>query len=428
MSRLNRLLLVAVTGAAVLLASHSASAGVRVWENNKDDPDTYQYFDVGGFVQPGFLWEQDDPTTAQYSQNHNTGFYLQRARVNVALQLTKYFIARFELEMTGVPALQDAYVESDIFSWLHIRAGQFLVPFLQTFQFGEANISFLDREIYTPLAPLRGFLPYLSPRDVGLSISGMVGDVSPGAKRPVFEYALGLFNGKGANGGANTNNAFEYTARLQLHILGLAQGRQWESDLARNASPHVSVAAGGYTNCDQFGNWDRGFTTDAEFRYQGIYASASFVYFNNGPASGGNDLGYGQFCGKGQVPPNIGSGGHVQAQYLLPAGWFGPTGGGLELLVRWDQVTPFAAPSGGFLGSTSPTARGFSQPTNYDDQSVAPARWRTTVGVNWYPIRLQSLRLSLNYQFTYQTEPIVANGQDILLSPSLIWLQLTAGI
>ncbi len=290
------------------------------------------------------------------------------------------------------------------------------------------NISFLDRQLYIPQANSRLFLAYLSPRDIGLSAYGVVGDTRPESTLPVFEYALGLFNGQGANTTTNPDNALEYTGRLQLHILGLPEGRQWESDLARNKKPKVAIGFGGYTNCDNFGNWNRGFTADAEFRYEGIYASGSFIYFNNGPASKGNALGYATFCGKGQVPPNIASGGHVQAQYLLPRRWFGPTGGGLEVLARFDQVTPFAAPSGGFLGSTKTTAKGFVQPTSYDDQSVAPARWRMTVGFNWYPIRLQSLRLSLNYQYSYQTEPILVGGDNIALSPSRVWFQLTAGI
>src|SRR6185312_1573774 len=139
------------------------------------------------------------PTTSTNSLYHQSEFFLQRARVNVQLQLTKYFIARFELELTGVPALQDAYLESDVFPWLTIRAGQFLVPFLQTFQFSEMNISFLDRQIFIPQSNEHPFLSYLTPRDIGLSLSGLVGNTSLSSSLPVFEYALGMFNGKGPN-------------------------------------------------------------------------------------------------------------------------------------------------------------------------------------------------------------------------------------
>jgi hypothetical protein len=417
-----------LVGIVSVLASREARAGVRIWENNPSTSDAYQYVDIGGFIQPGLIWRQNDPLTHSLDQYTDSGAWLQRARLNFALQVTKYFTVRMEFELAGgTPAVQDAYAESAIFHWLNIRAGQFLVPFLQTYQFNEASIAFLDRQLYVPQNQSRSFLQYLQPRDIGFSISGLIGDVNPKASLPVLEYAVGIFNGQGANVTNNPDEAFEYTGRLQLHILGVPEGRKWESDLARNPRPKVAVGVGGFSNCDGFQNWDRGFTADTEVRYQGLYASASFVWFHNGGAAAGNPLNYHFFCSGGQVPENIANGAHVQAQYLLPSAWLGPTGGSLEILARFDYVTPFAAPSG-FLGNTTPGAKGVIISPYFDDANTAPQRWRITAGVNWFPIRLQSLRLSVNYQFTQQTEPFTVGDNLITLSPSSIWAQLTAGI
>lgn len=429
MPRLNALLLTIGVFAAAL----PARAGVRVWERNGDNPDAAQYVELGGFVQPGLVLRPlDEAATAAIGPNNgDSGFYLQRARINLKMQLSKYFFTAFEVETLVQPQLADAYVESRIHPAFTVRAGQFLMPFLQTFQFGESNISFIDRQLYIPQYGSRLFLPYLAPRDIGLMFTGLVGD--PAGTTPVFEYAVGAFNGSGPNIASNPDSALEFALRLQLHILGVPKGRAAESDVARNATPRVSVAGGGLSYCDTEHNWNRGFTADAEFRYQGLYASASFVWMYIGPSQGfGNALGYDteKGCrGNGNtLPPNIANGAHFQAQYALPTSIIPERGGSLEGLLRADYVNPNSAPKS-FLGGDSAETKGYTPPTSYDDAHNAPSRWRLTLGVNWYPITVQTLRLSFNYQFTQQTEPFKNSaGQGVLLQPNVLWVQLTAGI
>ncbi len=392
--------------------------------------------DVGGFGQAGYFDFMTWDKTAEQKSGVTPldGFLLQRARLNVRGQVTRYFNAFFEVELAGGTAsLQDAYVESKPLQALQVRIGQFLVPFLQTYQFNEVNTSFLDREIYVPQTQLRHPLRFLQPRDIGGMISGTVGNLSPASTRPVFEYGVGVFNGQGSNNPIHENTAFLYAARLQLHVLGYPEGRIYESDFARNTTPRVSVALGGMMNCDDESNWDRGFTTDAELRWHGLYASASFVWMKASGASGpGNGvaggLSYSTNCKGGNTPAYLGNGGHFQVQYLLPYLAI-RQGGGFEVLARFDQVSPYNAPTS-FLGTSVPAEGGHPLPTSGDGNvDDLPSRWRITVGVNWFPLGMYAIHVSANFQFIQMTTPIPVQ-QDVLasLQEGVFWIQATAGI
>jgi hypothetical protein len=427
-------LIAAVTLAGALLVDAPAWAGWRLAEKNGDDPVNLSFIEVGGFVQPGLFSYTGDSTAQAYSNdNLFTGFLLQRARINLKAQYTKYFFASLEVEMAGgAPSLTDAYVESRVFQGLQFRIGQFLVPALQSYQFSEINTAFIDRELYLAQAQTRQFISYLQPRDIGFMVFGTAGDLAPASTQPVLEYGVGVFNGNGANNPSNAHQAFMYTARLQLDILGFPKGRYTENDFARNETPRVAVGVGGIMNCDTEKNWNRGFTADAELRYRGLYASASFVWVKNSGATGdalATALNYNYQCTGGGTPAFLANGGHVQVQYLIPVAAI-VTGGGVELLGRFDAVNPFNAPSS-FIGSNDPTNGGYAYPTTYDSATdVLPSRWRFTFGVNWYPLNMTQIHVSLNYQFIHETEPFIPNPEvgQVLLNTNVFWAQLTAGI
>jgi hypothetical protein len=426
-------LLSAACAAGLLITPSTARAGWRIFEKDTDNPDTAKFLEIGGYAQPGLFAYIADKTAQQYSgDNPWTGFLLQRARVNLKIGFTRYFIASVEVEAVGAPSLTDAYVESRILRGLNFRLGQFLVPNLQSYQFSEINTGFIDREVYLPQTQTRQFISYLQPRDIGIMLFGYSADTSPARTDPVLEYAVGIFNGNGSNNPSNAHRAFMYTARLQLDILGFPEGRYTENDFARNKTPRVAVGTGGFMNCDTEHSWNRGFTADAEFRYQGLYASASFVWIKNSGATGvgsgiAHALDYDYQCKGGGVPANLANGGHLQLQYFLPASAF-EQGGGVEFLGRWDAVNPFNAPTS-FIGG-NPPAGGLPAPTVYDGQTdILPSRWRLTLGMNWYPIGLTSVHLSANWEYVAQTEPIIVpDVGQVLLSTNIFWLQLTAGI
>lgn len=418
--------------AALCLPIGAAQADIRIWEQHAGEPG-HRYFDLTGYLQPGFVLRQNDPN-APVTDNQ---FWLQRARFGFKSAIGEHLFLRLELETTPAPVLNDAYVEFRLHPAFRVRAGQFQMAFLRTFQFGEPQLAFIDRSVFTPQAPDRPYLRYLTPRDIGLMFTGFVGDPSTSSTSPVLEYWAGTFVGRGSNQTRNDNNSFLYSLRTQLHVLGVPEGVEAESDLARNESPRVSVAAGAYTNCDDRGQWNRGLTSDVEFRWNGLFASAAAVWFRNGESRGlGNALGYGPGCGKEgglAVPDHIATGASAQVQYVLPKRWFPWGDNELELLLRWDAVSPYApVDRSSFLGRLLGGGKEHSDyvaPPSFADADNAPTRWRTTVGANWFPTGRQTLRLSLNYQFNQEAEAVQTGDRFIeTIANDVLWLQMTAGI
>jgi hypothetical protein len=411
-----------------MLVPASARADLRIWEQNADDATHHRWFAVTGFAQPGFIVRQNDPENP-ISDDH---FWLQRARFGFRTQLHRYLQLRFELEGMPSPNLTDVFVDLPIHPAFSVRAGQFLLPFLRTYQINEANQAFIDRTVYTPQQPDRFALRYLNPRDVGIMFTGIVGNSDPEVVSPGLQYWVGAFLGRGANQIVNDDSAFLYSARVNLHVLGPPKGADQESDLAHNEHAHVAAGAGIYTNCDDRGNYNRGLTFDTEFRFRGLYAYASFVRFYNGAVrndSLGRALGYDTGCGSGiaGASDHVAWGASVQAQYVLPRAVFPVESQALEVLARFDAVAPLNPADGSFLGGGS-ASPGYAPPPDYRDADNPPSRWRLTFGLNWFPTREQILRVSANYQLNRETENAVIAGREFVgVKNDVFWLQGTVG-
>lgn len=423
----------AAIAAATWLAPSDARADIRIWEENPDSKKNHRYFDFYFYAQPGYVWRQNDPD--ENNPIEDDGFLLQRARFGFWTRTASFLKLRFETETTPNTTLQDAFADFDLSQQFNIRFGQFQLPFLRTFQFSERYLAFIDRHIYTALGQDRAYLRYLSPREVGAMFYGSIGDLSEGATTPAMQYWVGAFLGRGPNQTRNEDNALLYSARVQVHTLGMPRGVNQESDLARNEHPRVAVAGGVYTNCDDRNQWNRGFSTDAEFRYEGFFAYGTFVWFKNGSTGDSGfakALNYDEFCKDTPTPDHIATGSSLQAQYVLPESVTGPDQA-LELLVRYDDVRPVNpcnTDTGecGFLGKGSDTP-GYVRPTNFNDSDNPPSRWRTTIGVNWFPTAEQRLRLSLNYQLNREVEKVqTSDGLVQGIKNDYIWFQMTAGL
>ncbi len=428
-----------VLSAAPLLAPPAASADVRVWEQHPDDAAHHRYLDVTGFLQPGYIFRLT-------GNDKNAGVtddtpWLHRARIGLAAQMVPWLRLRIELELAPVATLEDAYVEMPLSPAFAVRAGQFLVPFLRSYQYNELNLAFIDRPVYVPETPDRGYLRFLSPRDIGLEVHGLIGDPSPEGSSPVLAYHAGGFLGSGANINRNDDNALLWAARLQLHLLGVPEGAGSENDLAYNERPRVAVAAAVYSNCDDRANWNRGFTFDSELRFRGLYASAAVVWFRNSAAGTGlgKILGYGDFC-KGSLLDASNPGGptrdfvsrgvHVQVQYVLPTMLFPLHGQSLEVLARFgwvDPDSPYVASNPLFGGGTG--SPNYEPPSSYTDSDNAPTRYRFTFGLNWFPTSDPELRLQVNYQLNREAEDVVTPGGVLVgIQNDIFWIQMTAGI
>ncbi|MCA9580473.1 MAG: hypothetical protein KC416_01685 [Myxococcales bacterium] len=423
---------------ALLASATPAFADARVWEEEAEEGKApNRYLDLTAFAQPGYLFRITSSDDERFAGRTDSTPWLQRARLGMRAQIEPWLRFRTELEMAPTPVLQDAFFHIVLYDFLQFQLGQFQVPFLRAYQFNELNLGFLDRPIYTPLSGERSFLRYLSPRDIGAMVLGFVGDTDTSSYEPVFEYRLSAALGRGANAPRNNDNALLYALRLQLHLFGLAEGEEAESDIARNPYPKAAVGVAGYSNCDDRANWNRGFTLDGEFRWQGLYASGAFVWFRNGETSSvGEALGYEKkFCGGSQDAAGnplefVSRGVHTQLQYLLPRQVFAVPGQDLEVLARFDWVDPNSPYDSGnpFFGGGQGDA-GYSTPSNYDDSDNAPTQYRLTFGLNWFPTGRQTLRLSMNYQHNREAEDIqTAEGFVVGITNDILWFQLTAGI
>lgn len=430
--------------------------------------DDHRWLDVTGFVQPGYIQRLDSPTEGVNAGVVDDTFWVQRARIGLRAQLFSWLRARVELEMLQVPSLQDAYVDIMPADWLQFRVGQFIVPFLQAFRYNELNLAFLDRAIYVPVSPDRAFIRYLAPRDVGFQIMGRIGDLAPSSMVPVFEYQLGMFNGRGPNIALNNDEVFLYAARFTLYALGLPVGVERQNDLARNHLPRATVGFAGYSNCDDRQNWNRGFTVDLDFRFEGLYVEGSFVWFRNGASGTANTVTlasatstptlqgqHGAFfladsngcqgVADGtstptatplQVVPNtldfVSRGAHLQVQYVLPR-FLTDLPFSLmdfEVLFRADWVdanSPYTASDPLFGGG--PTSPQYLPPPSYSDADNPPTRWRLTFGINWFPTGQNQIRLGINYQLNRESEDAVIAGTTYRgVSNDVFWLQITAGL
>ncbi len=432
-------LLFAAAVACGSLSARTASADLKLWQEHPDSPDSYRDFWATGYIQPGYIWRQNDdtkygnpPQDARLNANQDDNFWVQRARIGFHSQLMRYLSIKLEYG-ARVNALEDAYVDAKFHPAFNVRAGQFQVPFLRTYLFSDSKLAFIDRVVYTPQAQERDALRFLGARDIGFDFNGAV-PFMQGPTAPTLSYWAGMYLGQGANQSSNFKNAYMYTARVQLDALGTPDGVDAESDLARNKTPRISVGGGVYSNCDDRKIWNRGLTSDVEFRYQGLYAAGSFVWFVDSASEGiGNALGYGGFCTAGQgYTPQVASGGSLQAGYVLPTLVTGEHQS-VEVLARFDQVNPQSpcnANSGqcSLFGGDSSTP-GYVPPPSYNDTDNPPSRYRITAGVNYFPNNKQQLRLSLNYMINRETENVVKSGTTFVgVKNDIIWFQMTAGL
>ena len=115
---------------------------------------------------------------------------------------------------------------------------------------------------------------------------------------------------------------------------------------------------------------------------------------------------------------------------MLPRVAFPIDGMNLELLARADYVdpaSPFAAGQPLFGGGRM--TAGYVAPANYTDSDNPPSRYRVTLGLNFFPTGVQTLRLGVNYQLNREVEEVVTpEGVIRAIDNDILWIQLTAGI
>lgn len=159
---------------------------------------------IGGLLQ--VQAEAGDKGDARFG-NDNDRFYLRRARLNATGKFLEEFDFRLEGEFAGTLAnttglraqLTDAYVTWNRNPEASVRFGQFKTPFGFEQLYSDPRLFTLERSLVNDRLTLS--------RQMGVQVGGDLLE-----KR--FSYAVGAFNGNGANNNFNDDDHFLTVGRI----------------------------------------------------------------------------------------------------------------------------------------------------------------------------------------------------------------------
>jgi phosphate-selective porin OprO and OprP len=165
----------------------------------------------------------------QEEGKNNGTFSVKRARLlaggNMFYPWMQYFT---QVTLEGSNAgLRDAYIEAAYYDWAKPRIGQYKVPFDREFLTSAFNLELIDRSIASNSFNLG--------RDIGIQVSGKF-------LQDQLAYAVGMFNGSGANQN-NQDQNFMYVGRMVYTPFGSFPYS--EGALDTPATPKLAVGAAG---------------------------------------------------------------------------------------------------------------------------------------------------------------------------------------
>ncbi|MGC8901160.1 MAG: porin [bacterium] len=226
--------------------------------------------DVSAYIQVRGTYGNIGPAAKTFTED---GFIIRRAKVILTGKAVDHLIYRFQfIGRSGLqsPELQDAYVEYNKFDFARFVVGQMVPPFGRERLSPDWQIYTIERSLISNnLVPSSQTLA----RDIGVEANGDV-------LNKTFEYAVGLYNGTGANNipSHNTNSNFLYVARIVCNPL--------KGDVEAD-TPGVSIGASvsyrkanGLTNLSNILNISLPFTgTDFRYNVDGeiTYNGFSFI-------------------------------------------------------------------------------------------------------------------------------------------------------
>ncbi len=191
---------------------------------------------LGGLLQSQAEW--GDRGDTRWSTG-NDRVLVRRARVTVGARYMEEFDVRLELDLAGSLAaasglraqMTDGYAQWTRFPACVVRAGQFKTPFGFEQLYPDARLPLIERTMVSDRLALG--------RQPGVQVSGDVAE-----KR--VSYAVGAFNGTGANTSANDGDDFAGVGRVSVTPWRRESGaRSWTLG-ANAASSHdaaVSLAS-----------------------------------------------------------------------------------------------------------------------------------------------------------------------------------------
>lgn len=349
-------------------------------------------FELGGFVQPQLRLRENSP--APFDQD---GFRFARARLT-GTGKTRIGPLEVRLDMeVGVGGstpdeLIPAFTIFDAFGTvaadlpaggrLAVELGQFRVPISRQGQLSDTRLAFVDKALLSML---------IHDRDLG---GRFVLDVPA---LPRVRIAGGVFNGEGKNQVENINEAFLYTARVEVTPLG----RPVPLAESAFAGPYLTIA-GSYAH-NELRNGDRNdlvthYGVDVAGAWNGI--SGSFEYLLR-------DTKYEARGTSTVLPmPFRGNGWAAQLSYLLPFALAPARAGRVEVGARVEELD---------RNDTIPIVQ-----AGEPDQSV-----RAYTAVLSYYLREHSLKAQLAVTRFDEIEDRTVTGLDATYANDQLMLQLT---
>jgi phosphate-selective porin OprO/OprP len=208
-----------------------------------------------------------------------------------------------------------------------IRFGQFKAPYGRQQLTSSGSQQFVDRA--------QTDARYNPGRETGLALWGTLGTNK-------LEWRTMISNGNGRSQGANDNDKYLYTARLQYQLIGATRMNQWtsgafltEGDLGDSATGALFAVAGNVLKNDRrFSattavNADTQWGADAIFKYAGFSAIGEYHDRKSTPYTG--SVAGAKFKDKGFL---------TQASYAFKAPKLGPGPGYVEIAARYSQIDP----------------------------------------------------------------------------------------
>jgi phosphate-selective porin len=225
--------------------------------------------DVSAYIQVRGTYGNIGPAAKTFTGD---GFSIRRAKVILTGKTVDHLTYRFQFISRSdlpTPQLQDAYVEYNRFNYAQFVVGQMVPPFGRERLSPDWQIFTMEHsQISNNLVPSSQTLA----RDIGVEAKGDVLD-------KYFEYAVGLYNGTGANNlpSHNTNSNFLYVARIV--------GNPLKGDV-QSDTPGISLGASvsyrkanGLTNLSNILNSSLPFTgTDLRYNVDGEITCHGFSF------------------------------------------------------------------------------------------------------------------------------------------------------
>lgn len=348
-----------------------------------------RWLDVGFYTQPQFTFQSgyNTDSTSNFSLPPSVG--MQRTRFVFHAQAHPLLQVRAEFNLSDRVDLLDAYALVPIRRWLHVQLGQFRVPFSRQELTSGSRMQFADRQLWSGGANVSG-VRFLPSYDQGIMAWGWAGP------RDLFEYYVGVFNGKGPNSPFNLDAFFLYAGRIAVNPLGRPRSLQ-EGAINLSSAPALAIGLNGATQVRQVGLVTLPGDTSPVPNRITVNSVGADVFFAAHGASA-----YGEVYFRDTRETDTASAPNTQSLgWLVQAGYFIPVTGlrnHLEVVARVQSFDPsncYSQSVGTDCGVRSP---GSSSREVYRDFMFARAY---TFGLTWYQL---GHGFKVQAQYTINTE------------------------